>query len=49
MKTGILIQCSGLCKNFGRKEALKDVDLRIGRGKIIGLLGPNGYMKLVQL
>ena len=42
MKTGILIQCSGLCKDFGRKEALKDVDLRIGRGKIIGLLGPNG-------
>ena len=46
MKTGILIQCSGLCgKNFGRKEALKDVDLRIGRGKIIGLLGPNGSGK----
>lgn len=45
MKTGILIQCSGLCKDFGRKEALKDVDLRIGRGKIIGLLGPNGSGK----
>lgn len=45
MKTGILIQCSGLCKSFGRKEALKDVDLRIGRGKIIGLLGPNGSGK----
>ena len=45
MKTGTLIQCSGLCKDFGRKEALKDVDLRIGRGKIIGLLGPNGSGK----
>ncbi|MCU6754828.1 L-cystine import ATP-binding protein TcyC [uncultured Eubacterium sp.] len=45
MKTGTLIQCSGLCKDFGSKEALKDVDLRIGRGKIIGLLGPNGSGK----
>ncbi len=45
MKTGTLIQCSGLCRNFGSKEALKDVDLCIGRGKIIALLGPNGSGK----
>ena len=42
MKTGVLIKCSGLCKNFGHKEAMKESNLRIGRGKIIGLLGPNG-------
>ena len=50
MKTGILIQCSGLCKDFGRKEALKDVDLRIGRGKIIGLLANgSGKTTLIKL
>lgn len=37
--------CSGLTKRFGRKEALKDVSIRLESGKIIGLLGPNGSGK----
>lgn len=37
-----LLVCSGLTKRFGRKEALKNVNLRLEGGKIIGLLGPNG-------
>lgn len=37
--------CSGLGKRFGSKYALRDMDLRIESGKIIGLLGPNGSGK----
>ena len=32
-------------KNFGDKKILKDVNLSIPRGKIIGLLGKNGTGK----
>ena len=40
-----LIECKNLCKNYGTKEALKDVNLEIKSGKIIGLLGKNGSGK----
>lgn len=40
-----LIECKKLCKNFGNKKVLKDIDLTIERGKIIGLLGKNGQGK----
>lgn len=39
------IDISGLCKRFGRVQALRDVNLRIERGEFIGLLGPNGAGK----
>lgn len=40
-----LLECKGLCKSYGKKEVLKDVDLVVPRGKIIGLLGKNGTGK----
>lgn len=40
-----LIKCKKLSKSFGTKEVLKGIDLEIPRGKIIGLLGPNGMGK----
>ena len=40
-----LLQCVHLCKNFGEKKVLQDVNLVIPRGKIIGLLGKNGTGK----
>lgn len=40
-----LLECKGLCKNFDKNEVLKDIDLIIPRGKIIGLLGKNGSGK----
>lgn len=40
-----LLECKNLCKNYGEKEVLKNVDLVIPRGKIVGLLGKNGTGK----
>ncbi len=40
-----LLECIHLEKNFGNKKVLKDVNLTIPRGKIIGLLGKNGQGK----
>ena len=40
-----LLECKNLCKNYGEKQALKNVNLNIERGKIIGLLGKNGMGK----
>ena len=40
-----LLQCINLYKSFGKKEVLKDVNITIPRGKIIGLLGKNGMGK----
>ena len=37
---GVLLECSGLTKRFGKREALKQVDLSVESGKIVGLLGP---------
>ena len=39
------IECRNVTKNYGKKVALKDVNLKLESGKIIGLLGPNGSGK----
>ncbi len=40
-----LLECVGLGKKFGDRTVLKDVNLVVPRGKIIGLLGKNGTGK----
>lgn len=40
-----LLELKGLNKSFGKKEVLKDVNLNVTSGKIIGLLGKNGMGK----
>lgn len=40
-----ILQCQGLYKRYGSKEALSDVNLTVARGRIVGLLGPNGSGK----
>ena len=42
----VLIECQGLTKCYpGGKIAVRDLDLNIESGRIIGLLGPNGSGK----
>ncbi len=40
-----IVKCNKLCKEFDGKKVLKDVNLDIPKGKIIGLLGKNGMGK----
>lgn len=49
MNEKVLVECSDLSKRFGNKLALDRVNLSIGRGKVIGLLGPNGKVQLDTL
>ena len=41
----MLLECKNVCKSYGKKEVLKDVNLSLPSGKIIGLLGKNGSGK----
>lgn len=40
-----LLECKNLSKSYGEKEVLKNINLQIPEGKIIGLLGKNGAGK----
>jgi len=39
------IICENLVKRFGRKTVVKDVNMFIEKGEVVGLLGPNGAGK----
>ena len=39
------VWCSGLRKRYGRRQAVEDVSLEVGRTEVVGLLGPNGAGK----
>lgn len=41
----MLLECKNLCKDFDGKKVLKNINLSIGRGKIVGILGKNGMGK----
>lgn len=42
---GVLVNCSELCKSYGKKPVLKNLNFKVESGRIIGLLGPNGSGK----
>ncbi|NLJ41517.1 MAG: ABC transporter ATP-binding protein [Clostridiales bacterium] len=45
------LECKDLTKTFGATTALNNIDLNLGRGGIVGLLGPNasGKTTLIKL
>lgn len=40
-----IVEINGLTKNYFNKKALKDINLKIEEGKVVGILGPNGSGK----
>lgn len=40
-----LLEFKNVYKSFGKKEILKNINLKISKGKIVGLLGKNGMGK----
>lgn len=45
MEDQMMIKATGLCKSYGRKPVLKDVNFTINKGDIYGLVGKNGAGK----
>ncbi len=44
-----MISVSGLKKNFGDYEAVKQISFSIGKGEVVALLGPNGAGKTTTM
>lgn len=44
-----ILQAEGLSKSYGSYKALKDVNLSLDSGRILGLIGPNGAGKTTLL
>lgn len=45
----IVLRCENLKKNFGHKEILKGVSLKLLEGDILGFIGPNGAGKTTTI
>jgi len=45
----VVLECTGLHKTFGALTAVRDVNLSLRRGHILGLVGPNGAGKTTLL
>ena len=40
-----VIAIEGLTKSFGANQVLKGVDLRVGKGEVVAIIGPSGSGK----
>ena len=45
----VLVECKGLKKSYGKIPVIKELDLSLERGRIIGILGPNGSGKTTMI
>lgn len=41
----LMLEVNGLCKSFGGLVAIKDLDISVSKGEIVGFIGPNGSGK----
>ncbi len=44
-----ILTTSQLSKNYGRIQAIRDLDLTVEKGQVVGILGPNGSGKTTTL
>ncbi|MCB9246324.1 MAG: ABC transporter ATP-binding protein [Flavobacteriales bacterium] len=44
-----MIKAQGICRNFGELEVLKEIDLEIGEGEIVAIVGASGAGKSTLL
>jgi ABC-2 type transport system ATP-binding protein len=44
-----VIAARGICKRYGRREALRDVSFTAGAGEVVAVIGPNGAGKTTLL
>ncbi len=49
MSHSSVIKIHDLCRNFGKQQALRHIELAIAPGSVIGVLGPNGCGKTTLL
>ena len=47
--TNLMIDAQQVCKNFGRLEVLKGIDLQVPKGSVTCLIGPSGSGKSTML
>ena len=45
----VIMETSDLCVNYGRVEAIHNVNIRIREGEIVTVIGPNGAGKSTLL
>ena len=44
-----IVEFKNVYKKYGKTDALKGIDINIPKGKIVGLLGPNGSGKTTMI
>lgn len=44
-----MLEVRGLCKNFGGLEAIKNLNMDLAEGQLLGVIGPNGAGKTTLL
>ena len=42
LDSGLLLEVENVSKRFGGVRALDGIDFTVGRGEVVGLIGPNG-------
>lgn len=45
MDNEIILETKNLKKSFGKFQALRDVNLKLHKGEVLGFIGPNGAGK----